>query len=201
MPGTSYADRGTFGRPAPDSSSPRTRNTVNPRPQGSFDQAPQILLICQVAERLAAFPVQDIERVTQMAALAQPPGLPRILEGILDLGGAAIPVLRLDRLFRLPEKNPGLYSMLVIVRGPDSGRVAVLADRVLDIVPVAADRFRNVEEKDTFNGCAEAVVTIGEESLHVLAPARLMLAKEKELLAEFQSLAQLRLKEWEAGTC
>jgi purine-binding chemotaxis protein CheW len=201
MPGTSYADRGPFGRPVPDSSSPRSRNTVNPRPQESFHEARHVLLICQVSDRLAAFPVQDVERVTQMAALAQPPGLPRILEGILDLGGAAIPVLRLDRLFRLPEKNPGLYSMLVIMRGPESQRVAMLVDRVRDIVPVAADRFRNVEEEDTFNGCAEGVVMFGEESLHVLAPARLMLAKEKELLAEFQSLAQQRLKLWKAGTC
>jgi len=156
------------------------------------------LLVFQLGEQNAAFPIENVERITPMAQLACPPGLPSLLEGILNLSGTAVPVLRLDRLLQLPAGSPGLYSMLVVVNGICDGRIAMLVDRVSQIVSVPDSAVLPVEMQDSFNGCAEATVTLDDANVHVLSPARILLAKEQKALSEFQSMAQQRLQEWES---
>jgi purine-binding chemotaxis protein CheW len=166
-----------------------------------------VLLVFQLADRLAAFPVDAVERIAPLAELARPPGLPSTLEGVLNLAGTAIPVLRLDRLFRLPAQHLSLYAMLIILRAVDGNgaraacgdRIAILVDRAREILSVPEEALRRVERDDSFNACAEAIATIRNESIHVLSPARIVMAKEREALAEFQAMAQQRLQEWKAG--
>lgn len=160
--------------------------------------ARRVLLVFKLSDRLAALPVEEVERVTPMAELARPPGLPPALAGILNLAGAAIPVLRLDRLFGLPEQRLGLYSMLIVLRTSPGDRIALLADRVTEILTVGEDAWRRIDSDASFNGCAIAVVTIRDESVHVLSTARMILAREREVLAEFQAMEQQRLDEWRA---
>ena len=52
-----------------------------------------------------------------MATLFAPPGLPAGLAGFLDLRGTAVPIVRLDRLFDLPELRPGLHTPMIVLRG------------------------------------------------------------------------------------
>lgn len=156
------------------------------------------LLVFQLGDQNAAFPIENIERIAPMAQLACPPGLPSLLEGILNLSGTAIPVLRLDRLLQLPAGSPGLYSMLVVVKGICDGRIAMLVDRVSQIVSVPDSAMLPVERQDSFNGCAEATVALEDANVHVLSPARILLEKEQRALSEFQGIAQQRLHEWES---
>ena len=155
------------------------------------------LLVFELADRLAAFPLGDVERVAPMAELACPPGLPVALEGVLNLAGVAIPVVRLDRLFALPAQRLGLYSMLVILRAPSEGRLAVLVDRVSEILQAPESAFLPIGPEDSFNGCAEATVAGRDGIIHVLSPSRILLAKERAALSEFQTTAQRRLQAWE----
>jgi purine-binding chemotaxis protein CheW len=174
-----------------------------------------VLLVFQLSDRLAAVRLEDVERITPMAELATPPGLPAALEGILNLAGAAVPVLRLDRLFGLPAQQVSLYSMLIILkapreapsgapsgapRGAPSGeRFALLVDRVSEVLPVPEDAFMPVDQGDSLNGCAEATLTVRDDAVHLLSPTRILLAKERAALAEFQAMAQRRLRNWEAS--
>src|SRR5258708_35758362 len=131
-----------------------------------------------------------------MAQLSRPPGLPAPLEGILNLAGTAIPVLRLDRLLALPEQPPGLYSMLILLKGVSSGRIAILVDRVSEILPLPESAFLPIADDHSFNACAEAAVTVRGEVVHVLSPARILLDQGREALAEYQATAQRRLHDW-----
>ena len=162
-------------------------------------QPGHVLLVFQLADRLAALPVENVERVAPMAELGRPPGLPSALEGVLDLAGAAVPVLRLDRLFGLPAQKVGLYSMLVILRGLPEQRLALLADRVTGIMPIPEEGLLRISDEDSFNGCAEATVMSGDRKVHVLSPSRMILAKERNVLSEFQVTAQQRLEECRGG--
>jgi purine-binding chemotaxis protein CheW len=157
------------------------------------------LLVFQLSDRVAAVRLEDVERITPMAELVSPPGLPSALEGILNLAGIAIPVLRLDRLFTLPAQRLGLYSMLVILKAPRQGRFALLVDRVSEILPVPESAFLPIDQEDSFNGCAEATVAVRDETVHLLSPIRILVAKERAALSEFQIMAQRRLQEWEAS--
>jgi len=157
------------------------------------------LLVFQLAERSMALPLTDVERITPIAELLCPPGLPQALEGILNLAGVAVPVLRLDRLFGLPHRRLGLYSILIVLRVPREGSIAVLADRVSEILWMPASAFLPIAPADSFNGLAEAAVAHKDGVIHVLSLTRMLLAKEEEALAAFQAMAQQRIQDWEAG--
>jgi purine-binding chemotaxis protein CheW len=157
---------------------------------------PHVLAVFEVGGQVAAIPIQNVDRITPMARLARPPGLPAVLEGILNLAGTAVPVLRLDRLFQLGEQRPGLYSTLIVMQGVADGRIALLVDRVSQIVTVAHSEVLPVGKHNSFNECACGMATVGEQVIHLLAPARILLATERKTLSEFQEMAQRRLKEW-----
>src|ERR1700731_3095496 len=94
----------------------------------------RMLVVFHLAGQLVALPLENVESIAPMARLARPPGLPCLLEGVLNVSGEAIPVVRLDRLLQLPERRPGLYSMLIVLRGVSDCRTALLVDRVTEIL-------------------------------------------------------------------
>ncbi len=84
---------------------------------------PQNLLIFHSSGLDCAFPLEAVREIVPMAMLSSPPGLPSGLAGFLDLRGTAIPIVRLDRLFDLPEQLPGLHTPMIVLRGaPRSDR-------------------------------------------------------------------------------
>jgi purine-binding chemotaxis protein CheW len=158
----------------------------------------RVLLVFHLAGQLAAIPLAEVESVASMAQLARPPGLPLPLEGILNRAGKAVPVWRLDRLLQLPEQPPGLYSMMILLKGDSDCRTAMLVDRVSEILSVPESALVPVDKKDSFNACAEAEVSLKGQVIHLLSTGRILLEQEREALSEFQAMAQRRLQDWEA---
>jgi purine-binding chemotaxis protein CheW len=164
------------------------------------DHSPsRVLVLFHLGDQLAAFPMEDVERIAPMAELARPAGLPSVVEGILNWSGRAVPVLRLDRLLPLPSVSFGLYSMLIVLRGVSDGRVAIPVDRVSEIVTVLARNLLQVSAENSFNGCSQATVLVKERPVPILSPARILVQRERETLSEFGRVAQMRLQNWEAG--
>ncbi len=153
-------------------------------------------VIFHCGETLAALPLESVEKIAPMAQLAHPPGLPEPLEGILNLGGTAIPVLRLDHLLGLPQNPPRLYSMLLLAK-PEPLPLAMLVDRVTEILHISSDQLLPVEKHDTFNACVQSVIHNGHQLIHVLSPAQILMKKEHEVLTSFIQHAQSRLANWE----
>jgi chemotaxis signal transduction protein len=152
------------------------------------------LVVFRLNDHLAAFPLDAVDRIRPMAALARPPSLPSLLEGFLIERDSATAVLRLDRLLNLPPQSPGLYSMLIVFKET----CAVLVDRVLEIRPVDASLWLPLQEPDSFNGCTEATVRLPDEwkPIPVLSPRKVLLEKERAVLKEFQQITEERLAEW-----
>jgi chemotaxis signal transduction protein len=155
------------------------------------------MVVFYLGEKLAALPLESVEKIVPMADLARPPGLPAPLEGILNLAGASVPVLRLDRLLQLPERRPGLYSMLVLLKGGSGKQVALLVDRVSEILHLRNEQVLPVSEEDSFNACVEATINMRGNVVHVLSPSRILLEREHESLSAFRTIEQLRLDDWE----
>jgi purine-binding chemotaxis protein CheW len=145
---------------------------------------------------MAALPLEDVERIVPMAHLVRPYGLPTALKGILNLAGMAVPVLRLDRLLGLSVERPGLYSMLILLKGIVSAPVGMLVDRVSDILSVPESGLLPVGEEHSFNGCAVGIIPARDGAIHLLSAARILLEQERECLAEFQTIAERRIEEW-----
>jgi len=152
------------------------------------------LVLFHLAGEVAALPLESIQRITPMAQLSHPPSLPSAVEGILNLAGVAVPVVRLDRLLQLPAGHPTLYSMLIVLKDVSASPIALLVDRVSEILSVPESALLAVSAADSFNGCAEAEAVVRGCVIHLLSPARILLQRERESLAEFQAVAQDRLR-------
>ncbi len=152
-------------------------------------------IVFQVGDTLGALPLDAVERVAPMAELARPPGLPVPLEGILNLGGHPVPVLRLDHLLQLPETRPGLYSMLLLTKR-ETQKMGMLVDRVSEILRVADQEVVPVRKEDSFNACVQATIRHGEQLIHVLSAERILNRSEREALDAFVDLQRSRLAGW-----
>ena len=89
-----------------------------------------------------------------MATLSRPPVVPSLLAGFLNLAGIAVPVLRLDRLFGLPDLALGRYTPLVLLRQRECP-LALLVERVSRIVAVPEEAILPVPANQAFNDCVE----------------------------------------------
>lgn len=157
------------------------------------------LLVFHLAGQDCAVSLNRVREIVPMARLARPPGLPSIVEGFLNLAGTAVTVLRLDRLFNLSEREPGLYSTLLVLR--TSGcPIAWLVDNISEIVADSPEARLPVSADQSFNGCAEAEVAVNGRMIHLLSPERILLEQERRTVAEFQALEQQRLNNLEAAT-
>jgi purine-binding chemotaxis protein CheW len=152
----------------------------------------QSLLIFHSSGMDCAFPLEAVREIVPMAKLSTPPGLPSGLAGFLDLRGTAIPIVRLDRLFDLPEQHPGLHTPLIVLRGV-LGPIGILVDSVRSIVPVSSARLLDLPEDRTFHGCARAALQLDGDLIHLLSPTALLGANEDRLLADYCAMSQVRL--------
>lgn len=153
-------------------------------------------VVCHLGDRECALPASDVSEFVALPALTRPPGLPPMLAGFLNLGGTAIPVIRLDHLFDLPEKRPDAYTPVIVLKTKAPG-TALLVDRISGIVTAAPDSMLAVQESQTFNNCAVGEIIVDGKAVSVLSVERLLLEKEQQSIAEFQAMEQKRLAEIE----
>jgi purine-binding chemotaxis protein CheW len=159
---------------------------------GDPQERTQSLLVFHWSGFNCAFPLEAVREIVPMARLSSPPGLPSGLVGFLNLRGSAIPIVRLDRLFDLPEQQPGLHTPLIILRGV-LGPVGLLVESVRGIVPLSSAPLVDIPEDRTFQGCATASLQYDGGLIHLLSPAALLGANERRLLAEYGAMSQSRL--------
>jgi purine-binding chemotaxis protein CheW len=157
------------------------------------------LLTFYLADTIAALPLESVEVVVPMAQLAGPPGLPAPIEGILNLAGIGVPILRLGWLLKLPVRGPGLYSRLIILKGLPGFRLALLVDRVIEILSVPEGDLLPATCDDTFHACSEAAVSVRGRMVHLLSPSQILPQKEREILSEYSATGQWRLQHWKAA--
>jgi purine-binding chemotaxis protein CheW len=159
---------------------------------GNPKERTQNLLIFHSSGLNFAFPLEAVREIVPMAWLSSPPGLPSGLAGFLDLRGTAIPIVRLDRLFDLPEQPPGLYTPILVLRGV-LGPIGILVNSVRGIVPASSAQLLDLPEDRTFQGCATAAIQLDGDLIHVLSPAALLQADEDRLLADYTAISQARM--------
>ncbi len=159
------------------------------------------IIIFDVCGTACALHRSAVREFLPLPRLWRPPALPRPVAGFFNLGGEAIPVLRLDVLFGLErgeaDREADLYRHLILIgAGGTPGLSALLVDRVLDVATVDASQLSAVQQAETLNGCVEAEVAWSGRLVHLLSADRILLAEEKQALAELGRHAQNRLNEW-----
>ena len=151
------------------------------------------VVIFRLAGQAFAIPVADVREVVPYCWLEQPPRMPAFLQGVLNLGGEAVPVLRLDRLLGLTAAAaPGLEASLLIMRA-ESGPLALLADRVEGVRDAATFQFAPLEDGQSFQGCVGGQLHGPQGAAHLLSWRQILLEEERARLAQFQTETAERL--------
>lgn len=153
-----------------------------------------VWVVFTVGEETLALRQEDVRRVLPLPALGRPPGLPQIVEGILDLAGVAIPVVRLDRLFGFPPAPLHPYQHLLLLSSVNPP-LALLVDRVTEVLRDLGPRITHLGPGETFNDCAVGQFAHGSGSVHLLLAERLLNEHERQALADFQRMEKRRLDE------
>jgi purine-binding chemotaxis protein CheW len=151
----------------------------------------------ELAGEKFAIRLESISEIVAMAALSRPPSIPSVLDGFLNLGGAALPVLRTATLLGCPDEGPQLHTPLLVVR--EQARLVVLrVSRVLALASVES-AVAPLDAANSFNGCIEGHLFFGGEPVPLLDVQKLLLEQEWKAVAEFQALGARRLGELEAA--
>lgn len=149
------------------------------------------LVAFRLGGRQLAFPVGDVREVVPNAWLAKPPQLPGMVEGILNLAGQAVPVLRLDRLLDAPAGEFGLGASILVMKGRIP--MGVLVEHLDGVWPAGRYTLMPVEPRDSLNGCLAGMLDSGVETIGLLSWPNLLLAEECRRIEDFHARIQSRL--------
>lgn len=149
-------------------------------------------MVFHLAGIACALDVREILEVILCPALVQSPAQPVFLDGFLNLRGAAVPVAPLHSLFGLPAPAPEIYAPILVI-AEAGGRLGLRVDGVDEIAAVDPAAVQPHTANDAFNACAVGQVRLEGADVVLLSGPRLLLAREQQVLAEFQAQAQRRL--------
>ncbi|MBZ6077778.1 chemotaxis protein CheW [Microvirga puerhi] len=159
------------------------------------------IILFDVSGTECALRRDSVRELLPLPRLWRPPSLPRPVAGFFNLSGTAVPVIQLDILFSLDrlqaDAEDGLYHHLILLDGLAQDQpVALLVDRVQDIVEIDASKLCPVRDQGSLNGCVEAELDFGPRLVHLLSPSRILLVEEQQALAALNRQAQDRLGAW-----
>jgi purine-binding chemotaxis protein CheW len=143
-----------------------------------------------------AFPVEAVREVVPIAWLATPPHMPAIVQGILNFGGTAVPVLRLDRVLGLADGQYGLDASILLMRSPigdEATPVGLLVEHVDGVRAAAGFTVMAFSDRRSFNGCLAGELERDGVVRHLLSWERVLLTEERLWLADFQAKHRERL--------
>jgi len=96
------------------------------------------VLLVELSGELYALPSSSVREVMRYRDYTHVPGAPPTLPGILNQRGTILPVVDLQSLLGLASAPPTRATRLVVVAHNDID-MALLAERVLDLVPLPID--------------------------------------------------------------
>lgn len=157
------------------------------------------VLVFRVAGQAYGVPLSIVKEIVSMPLLSQPPGLPSVLAGFLNLAGSAVAVIRLDHLFAASKQTTRLYTPLLILHNVGLP-LAVIVEDVVGIVVVADSAILPLPDNSSFNKCAVGVATVDAFHIIILSPGQLLLRAEQQRVADLAALEHTRLAELRGGT-
>ena len=100
-------------------------------------------VIFHVADEMFAVPLAEVQEIIRMPEVVHVPLSPRALEGLANLRGTVLPVIRLRQIFGMSAVDHDDATRVVIL---DQGRpVGLVVDRVANVVTVENDRIEAVD--------------------------------------------------------
>ena len=133
------------------------RDQVGSRPEDDtgVGDASQFVIF-HVADEMFAVPLAEVQEIIRMPEVVHVPMSPAALEGLANLRGTVLPVIRLRQIFGMELVEHDDSTRVVIL---DQGRpVGLVVDRVANVVTVEKDR---IEAADAIQGTVDTDLMTG----------------------------------------
>jgi purine-binding chemotaxis protein CheW len=103
---------------------------------------PDIQLACfTLGENLFAVDIMRIREIILPQKLSALPGASQMLEGVINLRGAVIPVMNMRKRFAMPEAHDSLTGKLLVVSLARQ-TLALAVDNVMEVITVPAGEIK-----------------------------------------------------------
>jgi purine-binding chemotaxis protein CheW len=104
------------------------------------------LLTFTVVGQLYGVPINHVVRIIEMVTITQLPGVPELIQGVINVGGKVVPVIDLRRRFGLPPQAYGLYTPIILVDMDVAyGILGLVVDTVEQVLDVSGDELEITE--------------------------------------------------------
>ena len=149
----------------------------------------QQFVIFQVADESFAVPLAQVQEIIRMPAVVHVPLSPAALEGLANLRGSVLPVIRLRHVFGMSAVDHDDATRVVVL---DMGRpVGLVVDRVANVVTVEADR---IEASSTIGGTIDTELLTGMIKTADGRSMVMILDSTKVVAREFQMIGKAASK-------
>ena len=99
-----------------------------------------------------AVEVETVREILDMRPVSRVPNAPLFLMGMIDVRGHGVPVIDLRVKLGLPPVPPGEHTRIVVLEfaaGAETKTMGLVADRVFEVTPLAADEMELPPEVGT----------------------------------------------------
>jgi purine-binding chemotaxis protein CheW len=110
-----------------------TGTAADTRYRGADMKAPRRAVIFLLDGQRYALPLTAVERIVRAVEVTALPGAPRLVLGIIDVGGRVVPVISLRRRFSLPDREIAVDDQFLIA-STAARPVALVIDDVADVI-------------------------------------------------------------------
>ncbi|HYI69224.1 MAG TPA: chemotaxis protein CheW [Skermanella sp.] len=153
-------------------------------PTGGAGEARQYVIF-HVADEMFAVPLSEVQEIIRMPPLVHVPLSPSALEGLANLRGTVLPVIRLRQIFGMDGVEHDDSTRVVIL---DQGRpVGLVVDRMANVVTVEADR---IEDSCSIQGTVDTDLMTGMIKASDGKPMVMILDAGKVVAREFTSMGK-----------
>jgi purine-binding chemotaxis protein CheW len=151
-------------------------------------------VIFHVADEMFAVPLAEVQEIIRMPEVVHVPMSPAALEGLANLRGTVLPVIRLRQIFGMEPIEHDDSTRVVIL---DQGRpVGLVVDRVANVVTVENDR---IEAADAIQGTVDTDLMTGMIKASDGKSMVMILDAAKVVAREFKSVARALNKALDSG--
>jgi purine-binding chemotaxis protein CheW len=93
------------------------------------------LVVFEIDGRRYGLPAADVREIVRAVTVSPLPGAPSVVEGLINVRGALVPVLDLRARFSMAAKDPS-HTDHLLLSSAGTRLVAIRADRALDLAQV-----------------------------------------------------------------
>jgi purine-binding chemotaxis protein CheW len=102
------------------------------------EQGQRTLVTFQLHCQTYALPIEPVEQIVETVTVTPIPQANRLVQGVINVRGKAVPAVNLRRYFGLPEADTSLDAHIILARA-GAWRVGLVVDQVLDVVSLPAN--------------------------------------------------------------